>query len=49
MNGTEEWIVAVWLSPVAVFILIPLSMLIIWSLNKTSGFLVKFFRKKIAA
>jgi len=49
MNGTEEWIVAVWLFPVAVFILIPQSMLIIWSLYKTSGFLVKFFRKKIAA
>jgi ABC-type spermidine/putrescine transport system permease subunit II len=49
MYGTEEWIVGLWLFPVTVFILIPLSMLIMWSLAKTLGFLVKFFREKIAA
>lgn len=45
MNGISELIVGLWLLPVTVFILIPLLMLVVWSLAKLSGCLVGYMKK----
>jgi ABC-type spermidine/putrescine transport system permease subunit II len=45
MHGTSELIVGLWLLPVTVFILLPLFMLVVWSLAKLSGRIVGFMRK----
>jgi hypothetical protein len=45
MNGISELIVGLWLLPVTVFFLIPLFMLVVWSLAKLSGRMVGTMKK----
>jgi ABC-type spermidine/putrescine transport system permease subunit II len=49
MNGTSELIVGLWFLPVTVFILIPLFMLVAWSLAKLSGRILGFMKKPISS
>ena len=49
MSGASELIVSLWLLPVTVFILIPLFMLVAWSLTKLSGRIVGFVKKPMSS
>ena len=49
MNGISELIVGLWLLPVTVFFLIPLFMLVVWSLAKLSGRIMGSMKKPMSS